>query len=89
MEVNCHHVIIIIIIICAVASIEATEAATSVVFHSSVSNWLLQLKITPVNSNNDEHKEKLFLFKKKNFIYHSKISMEGCRKARAIGAGYP
>ena len=39
------------------------------------------------------------LEKKKNFIYHklirqiirhiAKISMEGCRKARAIGAGHP
>ena len=52
-------------------------------------------------SNTQEHSERQNSAKKKkkNFIYHklirqiirhiAKISMEGCRKARAIGAGHP
>ena len=41
----------------AVASIEATESAASVVFHSSC---IEKLKIMQVNSKNDKHNEKFF-----------------------------
>jgi len=40
----------------------------------------------------EEEKKKIFIYHKliRQIIRHiAKISMEGCRKARAIGAGHP
>ena len=45
----------------AIASVEATEAAALVVFFYC--SCLEKLKIIPINSKNDEHKEKFFLFR--------------------------